>query len=420
MHKDLNIGLFGFGVVGQGLYDVLLNSRGIKASIARICVKDRTKKRKLPAEAFTFDKYDLLNNPDIDIIVELIDDAEEAFKIVSEAMKKGKSVVTANKKMVAQHLAELVQLQEENHVSLLYEASCCGSIPIIRNLEEYYDNELLYSVSGIFNGSSNYILSKVFNEGLAYEVALKQAQDLGFAETDPTLDVGGFDPKYKVTIIAAHAYGLFLNPDDIFNIGIQNLSQHDIQYAKEKGYKIKLVPHVTKIDAATISLLVMPQFVDRHHPLYNVENENNGVIVEAAFSEKQFFSGKGAGGYPTGSAVLSDISALTYGYKYEYKKHLQHIEVSSSNNIEVKVYLRYSDKKLLQQVPFVSISEKFSGKDFRYLIGYVNLETLLQNQDLLRASDAFLVSTGNFKSVTAPDEHAAKEEIKFSKEALAE
>ena len=419
MHKDLNIGLFGFGVVGQGLYDVLLNSRGIKASIARICVKDRTKKRKLPAETFTFDKYDLINNPDIDIIVELIDDAEEAFRIVSAAMKKGKSVVTANKKMVAQHLEELVQLQEENHVSLLYEASCCGSIPIIRTLEEYYDNELLYSVSGIFNGSSNYILSKVFNEGLAYEVALKQAQDLGFAETDPTLDVGGFDPKYKVTIIAAHAYGLFLNPDDIFNIGIQNLSRHDIQYAKEKGYKIKLVPHVTKLDAATISLLVMPQFVDRHHPLFNVENENNGVIVEAAFSEKQFFSGKGAGGYPTGSAVLSDISALTYGYKYEYKKHLQHIEVRSSNNIEVEVYLRYTDKQLLQQIPFVSISEKFSGKDFRYVIGYVNLETLLQNQELLRASDAFLVSTGNFKSLTASDKHAAKEEIIVTKEVVA-
>ena len=137
IHKDLNIGLFGFGVVGQGLYDVLRSSRGIKASITRICVKDRTKKRKLPAGYFTFDKYDLLNNPDIDLIVELIDDAEEAFLIVSEAMKKGKSVVTANKKMVAQHLEELVNLQEEYGVSLLYEASCCGSIPIIRTLEEY-------------------------------------------------------------------------------------------------------------------------------------------------------------------------------------------------------------------------------------------------------------------------------------------
>jgi len=402
MHKNLNIGLFGFGCVGQGLYDVLQNSRGIKASIAKICVKDRQKKRRLPAEYFTFDKDDLINNPDINLIVELIDDAKEAFAIVSAAMMQGKSVVTANKKMVAEHLAELVALQEKYQVSLLYEASCCGSIPIIRTLEEYYDNELLYAVSGIFNGSSNYILSKIFNEGLAYQVALQQAQELGFAETDPTLDVGGFDAKYKVTIIAAHAFGLFLNPETIFNIGIQNLSEHDIQYAKEKGYKIKLVPHVSKVDEATITLFVMPQFIDRNHYLYNVENEYNGVIVEAAFSEKQFFSGKGAGGYPTGSAVLSDISALTYDYKYEYKKHLQHIEVRSSNNIEVEIYLRYTDKQLLTQIPFSSISEKFSGKDFRYVIGFVKLETLLANQDQLRQADAFLVSTGNFKSTETP------------------
>jgi len=419
MHKDLNIGLFGFGVVGQGLYDVLLNSRGIKAGITKICVKDRHKKRKLPADNFTFDKYELINNPDINLIVELIDDADEAFLIVTEAMKKGKSVVTANKKMVALHLEELVRLQEENQVSLLYEASCCGSIPIIRTLEEYYDNELLYSVSGIFNGSSNYILSKIFNEGLSYDTALQQAQELGFAETDPTLDVGGFDPKYKLTIISAHAFGLFLNPEAIFNMGIQNLSRHDIQYAKEKGYKIKLVPHVSKVDGATITLFVMPQFIDRHHSLFNVENENNGVIVEAAFSEKQFFSGKGAGGYPTGSAVLSDISALTYGYKYEYKKHLQHIEVRSSNNIEVEVYLRYTDKKFLKQLSFVSISEKFKNQDFRYVIGFINLETLLQNQELLRASSAFLVSTGNFKSVPAAGELFTKEEIKVTKEVLA-
>lgn len=400
MNKDLTIGLFGFGVVGQGLYDVLDNSRGIKASIAKICVKDRSKKRRLSTDYFTFDKFDLLDNPDINLIVELIDDADEAFFIVTEAMKRGKSVVTANKKMVAQHLEELVALQEEYQVSLLYEAACCGSIPIIRTLEEYYDNELLYSVSGIFNGSSNYILSKIFNESLSYDIALKQAQELGFAESDPTLDVGGFDPKYKLTLIAAHAYGLFLDPDRILNLGIQNLSQNDIRYAKEKGYKLKLVPHVSKVDESTITLFVLPQFIDRNHLLFNVENENNGVIVEAAFSEKQFFSGKGAGGYPTGSAVLSDISALRYGYKYEYKKHLQHIEVSSSNNIEIEIYLRYTDTALLKQLPFSSVSEKFESHDFRYIIGYVRLDTLLEIQDELRQADAFLVSTGRFNSVS--------------------
>lgn len=401
MTKIKKIGLFGFGCVGQGLYDVLANSRGIKAGIEKICVKDRTKKRKLPADYFTFDKDEVLNNPEIDLIVELIDNADEAFEIVATALKQGKNVVTANKKMVAQHLEELVELQNQHKVSLLYEASCCGSIPIIRTLEEYYDNELLYAVSGIFNGSSNYILSKIFNENLDYDLALKQAQDLGFAESDPTLDVGGFDPKYKLTIIAAHAFGLFLNPDDIFNIGIQNLSKHDIQYAREKDYKIKLVPHVSKVDEATVTLFVMPQFIKKNHPLYNVENENNGVIVEAAFSEKQFFSGKGAGGYPTGSAVLSDISALTYDYKYEYKKHLQHIEVNSTNNIEVEVYLRYTHKELLKTLPFESISEKFVARDFKYVIGFVRLDTLLQNVDLIRRSDAFLVSTGNYQTITA-------------------
>jgi homoserine dehydrogenase len=419
MNKDLTIGLFGFGVVGQGLYDVLGNSRGIKASIAKICVKDRSKKRRLPAEYFTFDKYDLLNNPDINLIIELIDDAQEAFYIVSEAMKKGKSVVTANKKMVAQHLEELVALQEEYQVSLLYEAACCGSIPIIRTLEEYYDNELLYSVSGIFNGSSNYILSKIFNEGLSYDTALKQAQELGFAESDPTLDVGGFDPKYKLTLIAAHAYGLFLNPDDILNLGIQNLSQNDIRYAKEKGYKLKLVPHVSKVDEATITLFVLPQFIDRNHLLFNVENENNGVIVEAAFSEKQFFSGKGAGGYPTGSAVLSDISALRYGYKYEYKKHLQHIEVRTSNNIEVEIYLRYTDKHILKQLPFTSVSEKFESHDFRYVIGFVRLDTLLGIQEELRQADAFLVSTGNFNSISEKKEGLANKAEELTGEVMA-
>src|SRR5690606_9927635 len=150
----------------------------------------------------------VLDDPEINTVVELIDDADAAFEIVARALRSGKNVVSANKKMIATHLKELVEIQNQHGTSLLYEGAVCGSIPIIRNLEEYYDNELLHSVSGIFNGSSNYILSKIFNENLAYETALRQAQDLGFAETDPTLDVGGFDPKFKLAIVASHAYGL--------------------------------------------------------------------------------------------------------------------------------------------------------------------------------------------------------------------
>ncbi|MCG3167111.1 MAG: Homoserine dehydrogenase [Bacteroidia bacterium] len=390
MISKLKIGLFGFGCVGQGLYDVLSKSSGIKADIIKICVKDRSKSRKLPMELFTYDKNDILNNSEINLVVELIDDADEAFNIVKAAMTSGKSVVTANKKMVANHLSELVELQSKHNVSLLYEASSCGSIPIIRTLEEYYDNELLYSVSGIFNGSSNYILSKIFNENLDYATALKQAQDLGFAESNPLLDVGGFDAKFKLTIIAAHAYGLFIHPDDILNLGIQNLSLDDIDYARKNGKKIKLVNVARKLNDHEITIHTMPTFVAPHQYLYFVENEYNGVIVEAAFSDKQFYLGKGAGGHPTGSAVLSDISAVTYDYKYAYHKASQDKKLKYSKNVLLEVYVRYSSDEERNLVPFESISEEGKG----YSIGTVRLENLLNKNAELLSSKLFICNTG--------------------------
>ncbi len=213
--EKLKIGLFGYGCVGQGLHDVLNSSKGFKADIVRICVKDRNKKRRIPMSNFTFDKNDILNDSSINLIVELIDDAEEAYQIVSTAMKKGKNVVTANKLMVATHFKELVDMQSKYGVSLLYEASAGASIPIIRNLEEYYDNELLHSLRGILNGTTNYILTKMYNEDREYADVLKEAQEKGFAESNPTLDVEGWDAKYKLCIITGHAYGLFLDPDEV-------------------------------------------------------------------------------------------------------------------------------------------------------------------------------------------------------------
>ena len=240
MSKELKIGLFGFGCVGQGLYHVLNNSTGFKADIKKIVVKNKFKEREVEPELISYDKWDILADPEIDIVVELIDDADDAFEIVSEALKRKKHVVTANKKMLALHLEELYHLQKENDVSLLYEGSACGSIPIIRTLEEYFDNEELEKVSGIFNGTTNYILTKIVNEKLSYSGALKQAQEQGFAETDPKNDVEGFDAKFKAVILALHAFGLIIKADEVFNIGITTLHDHDINYASEKGYKIKL------------------------------------------------------------------------------------------------------------------------------------------------------------------------------------
>ena len=392
--KELRIGLFGYGCVGRGLHDVLENSRGIKAEIVRICVKDRSKERRLPMSFFTFDKNDILNDSSINLVVELINDPGEAFAIVKQAMESGKSVVTANKVMVATHLEKLVRLQQENKVALLYEASAGASIPIIRNLEEYYDNELLHSLRGILNGTTNYILTLMHNDGKDFAKALQEAQDKGFAEKDPGLDVDGWDAKYKLCIITAHAYGLFLDPDEVFHYGIGNISGYDIQYAKEKGYKIKLVPYVGKTGEDTITGFVLPRFVSPDKYLYNVDHENNGVITEAAFAEKQFFAGKGAGGHPTGSAVLSDISANSYGYRYEYKKNMQGTVRKFTLDHKIEIYLRYHDERDRDLFRFSEVSEVYTNHRYSYVIGTVNLENLYRLRKDLGNMDVFIINTG--------------------------
>jgi homoserine dehydrogenase len=389
--QKLNIGLFGFGCVGQGLYEVLKGSLGINAEILKIGVKNADKKRPLPPDMFTYEKGDLLGNSEINLIVELIDDANAAFDIVKQALESGKNVVTANKKMVAENLQELIALQQKNGTSLLYEASSCGSIPIIRTLEEYYGNEHLKSVSGIFNGSSNFILTQISQKNLSYEDALKLAQEMGFAETDPSLDVGGFDPKYKLIILIAHAFGKIIPPSRILNIGIETLSTYDLKFAREKGWKLKLTPKVYMTDENSITAYVLPSFISKENYLYNVEFEYNAVTVQASFSQKQLFYGKGAGGHPTGSAVLSDISANAFNYKYEYKKLSRPVD-NFKDNAEIKVYLRVSNASLIKDFRFNNIEETFSSEKFCYVIGTIRLDEIQLNRDRILNTGSFIAT----------------------------
>src|SRR4051812_20567704 len=256
-HKKLTIGLFGFGVVGEGIYQVLKEIPSLNATIRKICIKHPEKERNADPSLFTTNYEEILDDPEINLIVELIDDADEAYKIVTGAFRKKKSVVSANKKLIAEHLAELIFLQHEHEVSFLYEAAVCGSIPIIRNLEEYYDNDLLQSISGIVNGSTNYILTKI-GEGLSYKDALLQAQQLGFAESNPKLDVEGIDAVNKLTILLAHAYGVIAKPQDLVHIGITRLQQADAAFASEKSYEIKLVAQTCKLTNGKVAALVLP------------------------------------------------------------------------------------------------------------------------------------------------------------------
>ncbi len=391
--KKLNIGLFGFGTVGRGLYDVLKRIGSKNVEIKRVCVRDINKERGVDVE-FTDKADDIFNDPTINFIVELIDDADAAYDIVKRALKMELPVVSGNKKMLAHHIEELIELQARYNVALLYDASACGSIPVIRNLEEYYDNDLLTSVKGILNGSSNFILSKIFNEKMSYADALKLAQDLGFAESNPTLDIDGWDSLFKLIIITIHAFGLYVPPQDIFTFGISNMNDDDIRFANEKERRFKLVAHVEKIDNKLI-MSVMPQLISRNKYIYSVEDEFNGVVIKGLFYDKQFMFGRGAGAYPTGSAVLSDITACLYDYKYEYKKRNDSQLPRYTTDHSFRVYYRYLDYADLDLIHFESVSENYISDDFKYVVGKVSLRELHKIQDELRRRNVFIAAYPN-------------------------
>jgi homoserine dehydrogenase len=394
MERKIKLGVFGFGCVGQGLYNVLHQTRGINAEIKKICIKHPEKKRPIDASMFTVNRNEIINDPEINVVVELIDEVDAAFEIVSAALRKKKAVVSANKKMIAENFASLLQLQHEYKTPFLYEASCCASIPVIRNLEEYYDNDLLTSVEGILNGSTNYILTHIFEYGQAFAEALKKAQELGYAESDPDLDIKGLDPKYKLLIILVHAFGIILKPEDIFNYGIQNLKDADIHYARGKNASIKLIAKCKKTDSRVFAYC-MPRFVALSDTLNKVTNEYNGLLLEGAFSEHQFFMGKGAGGNPTGSAVLSDISALTYDYRYEYKKLHQQLNLKYTQDIELELYVSYNSEIKPDSHDFLSISVKHESPGFNYLIGKINLNKLKKSKWLHHPSISIALTENN-------------------------
>lgn len=390
-NKQINIGLFGFGTVGKGLYDVLKKIQPENVSIVKVCVRNVAKhSAEAPELEFTSNADDIFTDSCINFIVELIDDAEAAYGIVKRALQAKIPVVSGNKKMLARHIQEMIQLQRDNDTALLYDASACGSIPVIRNLEEYYDNDLLISVKGILNGSSNFILSKIFNEGMNYAEALKLAQDLGFAESDPTLDIGGWDSLFKLIIITIHAFGVYVEPEQIFTFGIGNMNEHDILFAHEKRRRVKLVGWAEKVDEDKLVLSVMPHLLSKQKYIYSVEDEFNGVVIKGLFYYKQFMFGQGAGGFPTGSAVLSDITAQLYDYRYQYKKLQSPHQLHFTNDYKVRIYYRYDSPATLNLLEFSTIHESYYSDTYKYVVGDIELSQLQAQAQSLRESNVFV------------------------------
>lgn len=396
--KEINIGLAGFGTVGQALYKVIEQARNVHARIAKICVRSLTKPRevRVPESLLTTSFTEITRNPDIDLVVEVIDDPETSFRLVSDALRNGKDVVSGNKAMLARHLPELMELQRQTGKALLYDASSCGSIPVIRNLEEYYDNDLLLEVKGILNGSSNYILSRVFDHNEDYADALERAQKLGFAESDPSHDISGNDSLNKLVIITLHAIGVYVAPVDVFVYGIPTLGQEDILYAREKGMKIKLVAQVVKLSDDLFTMFVMPEFVAPNRYIYAVDDEYNGVVIRGECYDRQFMFGKGAGGLPTASSLLSDITALRHDYRYEYKKTAFAPRPGYTTDIPLKIYARFSQTNLLDGLPWLAVSEEYRSESFWYVVGEILLADLIKSRMLLEAEDVFLCNFPRF------------------------
>ena len=394
--KKINIGLFGFGVVGQGIYEVVRKAKNANAEIVKICVRSLDKPRSIERSWFTDSPDEILSNPDINLIVEVIDDPAAAYDIVKSALLKRIPVVSGNKTMLAHHLPELIEIQKTHHVALLYDASSCGSIPVIRNLEEYYDNDLLLEVKGILNGSSNYILSRVFDHQESYDAALAQAQALGFAESDPSFDIEGYDSLFKLVIITVHALGVYVHPDRIFTYGISTIHDSDIRYAREKGVKIKLVAQVVKVSDRKFTMFVMPEFVTPGKYIYSVDDEYNGVVIRGECYDRQFMFGKGAGSLPTASSILSDIMARQHDYRYEYKKQHYLDRPEYTTDVELKVYVRYTETDVLKILHFDRITEQYRGEDGNYVIGYIRLSELLAKREVLRGKDVFMADFQSF------------------------
>ncbi|CAM3457065.1 homoserine dehydrogenase [Pontibacter korlensis] len=387
------IGIFGFGCVGQGLHDVLQDNPHL--SVARICVRDKEKLRTLPSHSFTYNPQELLQDDSIDLFAELISDPKEALLIVRQALKAGKTIVSANKKMVSENLQELLALQQEFGGTLLYEAAVCGSIPILRTLEAYYGTEPLQEVSGILNGSSNYILSKLDSEGISYAEALAEAQALGFAEADPTLDVCGYDALHKISLIAAHAFGAVIKPEQVLRAGIQHIRKQDIALAQALGARIRLVASARLNKNNMLELQVLPTLVFPDSELYYVEAEFNGVQLQARYAGDQFLKGRGAGSHPTGSAVWADVSAALAGYKYSYPKFKYDADenlrpVPLEEEDVLKVYLRTTNPNLLPEVPWLELTTFGEDPHVGQLVGAIRRKDLLLYLPALKQTMAFI------------------------------
>ena len=355
--KQIGVGILGFGTVGAGVADGLLKHRDVMAKrlgvdivLRKIADLDIATDRgiQVPDGVLTTDAKGVLSDPEIDIVVETIGGTGVAKTFVLEALGNGKCVVTANKKLLAEHGREIFETAAKNDVDIYFGASVGGGIPIIRVLREGLAGNEIESIHGILNGTCNYILTRMENEGLPFESVLKDAQKLGYAEANPSLDIDGFDTAHKACILAALAYGFQPGVDQVQVEGIRNLDGADVKYAADFGYRIKLLAVVAK-DGSEVEVGVHPTLIPFSHMLANVNDAFNAAYVKGDMSDYTMYYGRGAGRAPTASTVIGDIGDIARNLAYDETRYARgvpnyaegKVRLRAAGDIRSKYYLRF-------------------------------------------------------------------------------
>jgi len=358
--EHIQIGLLGLGTIGSGVYRLIEDHReelefqlGSKITVKKILVSRMDKERYINGKhisktLLTDDSGDIFNDPSIQIVIEVIGGLENAKKLIEKALIKGKSVVTANKDVVAQYGVYLGQLAQENQCDIFYEASVGGGIPIIRSLTEGLASDKITRMIGIINGTTNYILTKMTREHMSYNEALEKAKILGYAEPDPTNDVEGYDAARKMVILSSLGFSMPMTLKDVYTVGIKAVTIDDIDYAKELGYVIKLLGYAD-IEEGEVEVSVQPTLLRKNHPLASVHDENNGVYLYGSAVGETMFYGPGAGAMPTATAIVSDVITVAKRLKLgvtgkQMINYKNRRTVKNDEKIHAKFYLRLKVK----------------------------------------------------------------------------
>ncbi len=387
----IKVGIIGVGTVGTSVArilkdnaDVISARAGVDIVVKSGVVKDLNKDRGLDIK-LTDNVDDILNDDEIDIVVELMGGVEEPFEIVKKALKNGKAVVTANKALLAYHRYELQEIAKD--IAFEYEASVAGGIPIINALRDGLSANHIESIKGIMNGTSNYMLTEMIQNGVNYDDVLKRAQELGYAEADPTFDVGGYDAAHKLLILASIAYGIDAKPEDILIEGIENVSKEDVEFANEFGYAIKLLG-IAKKDANMVELRVHASMISKDEMIAKIDGVMNGISVVGDKVGETLYYGPGAGGDATASAVVANIIDIARSGKSKpmlgFDKPMERgLVLKPAKDIESKYYLRInvSDKKGV----LAKVTKMFEDND-------ISVETMLQRPSSKESAN-LLIST---------------------------